>query len=72
MITEGHASADGNCLSSAACPSDTIKHSRYGLLFSDFSLPLVLLPKAKRSVGFKESGLEQIIVDMLGPKIKLR
>ena len=30
-----------------------------------FSLPL--LPKAKRSVGNKESGL-----DMLGPKIKLR
>ena len=35
-----------------------------------FSLPL--LPKAKRSVGNKESGLEKIVVDMLRPKIKLR
>ena len=35
-----------------------------------FSLPL--LPKAKRSVGNKESGLEKIVVDILRPKIKLR
>ena len=35
-----------------------------------FSLPL--LPKAKRSVGNKESGLEKIVVDMLRSKIKLR
>ena len=39
-----------------------------GLLI--FSLPL--LPKAKRSVGNKESGLEKIVVDMLRSKIKLR
>ena len=31
-----------------------------------------LLQKAKKSVGNKESGLEKIVVDMLGPKIKLR
>ena len=30
------------------------------------------LPKAKSSVGNRESGLEKIVVDMLGPKIKLR
>ena len=30
------------------------------------------LPKAKRSAGNKESGLEKVVVDMLGPKIKPR
>ena len=34
--------------------------------------PLTLLPRAKRSVGNKDSGLEKIVVDMLGPKIKAK
>ena len=42
----------------------------YALLCLIFSLPL--LPKAKRSVGNKESGLEKIVVDMLRSKIKLQ